>query len=335
MKPGVYITVDVECSMGGAFANTTLRPVPPSRGMMGEYAGRRLGIPLITEILDGSGLKATFFVETFAEEQGYPGQTEPVCEYLLGHGQDVQLHIHPAYEQYDRFHQGTAPCPTTDDLTELPRNQQLDLLREGTERIKRWTGRAPVAFRAGNMAASEETLELLAAAGIRIDSSYTFPFAGGQCRFSPADPYNGSRWYGDVLELALSGFRLPPLPGEARAKPLDIVGVSFEECREAIRRICGAGADAVLIFHSFSLFKVRNHQYEGGRLNWIVTRRLRRLCEWLAGHADEFPAYTFSQLAAAIADKHYEARAVPPPRLSGARGILRKAVQAYNCLYWT
>ncbi|MCX5676522.1 MAG: polysaccharide deacetylase [Planctomycetota bacterium] len=335
MKPGVYITVDVECSMGGAFANTTLRPVPPSRGMMGEYAGRRLGIPLITEILDGSGLKATFFVETFAEEQGYPGQTEPVCEYLLGHGQDVQLHIHPAYKQYDLFRRGLAPCPTTDDLTELPRNRQLELLREGAERIRRWTGRAPVAFRAGNMAASEETLELLAAAGIRIDSSYTFPFAGGQCRFSPAAPYNGSRWYGDVLELALSGFTLPPLPGEARAKPLDIVGVSFEECRDAIRRICGAGADAVLIFHSFSLFKVRNYQYEGGRLNWIVTRRLRRLCEWLAGHADEFPAYTFSQLVAAIADKHYEARAVPPPRLSGARGILRKAVQAYNCLYWT
>jgi hypothetical protein len=185
------------------------------------------------------------------------------------------------------------------------------------------------------MAASEETLELLAAAGIRIDSSYTFPFAGGQCRFSPADPYNGSRWYGDVLELALSGFTLPPLPGEARAKPLDIVGVSFEECREAIRRICGAGADAVLIFHSFSLFKVRNVQYDGGRLNRIVARRLRRLCEWLAAHATEFPTYTFSQLGRAIADKSYEARAVPPPRLSGARALVRKAVQVYNNLYWT
>lgn len=335
MKPGVYITVDVECSMGGAFADTALRPVPPSRGMMGEYGDKRLGVPLITEVLGGHGVKATFFVEAFAAEQGYPGQTEPVCEHLLDHGQDVQLHVHPAYEMYDRFRRGTAVGPITDDLTELARERQAALLCEGAERIRQWTGKAPVAFRAGNMAASEATLGLLPAAGIRIDSSYTFPFAGGQCRFAAADAYNGSQWYGDVLELALSGFRLPALPLEARAKPLDLVGVSFEECREAIRAICGAGADACLILHSFSLMKVRNVQYDGGRPNWIVTRRLRRLCEWLAARPGEFPTYTLSQLAQAIADNKYEARSAPPPRLSGIRAMARKAVQAYNGLYWT
>jgi hypothetical protein len=334
MKPGVYITVDVECSMGGAWENPRLKPVPPARGMMGEYGGRQVGVPLITDILSRHGLAATFFVETFAEEQGFPGQTEPVCRLLMDRDQDVQLHIHPWYRYYGLRRHGL-PAPLTDQFADLTPDEQSELLALGSERIRRWTGRAPVAFRAGNMAASEETLELLAAAGIRIDSSYTFPFAGGQCRFSPADPYNGSRWYGDVLELALSGFQLPPLPGEARSKPLDIVGVSFEECRDAIRRICGAGADAVLIFHSFSLFKVRNVQYEGGRMNWIVARRLRRLCEWLADHAKEFPTYTFSQLGRAIADKSYEARAVPPPRLSGARALVRKAIQVYNRLYWT
>jgi len=334
MKPGVYITVDVECSMGGAWGNPALRPVPPARAMMGEYGGRRLGVPLISQTLNESGLAATFFVETFAEEQGHPGQTEPLCRLLLDRGQDVQLHIHPWYRFYGLRRRGLL-APLTDQFAELTAEQQSELLALGAERIARWTGKAPVAFRAGNMSASEETLKLLPAAGIRIDSSYTFPFAGGQCRFSPADPYNGSRWYGDVLELALSGFQLPPLPGEARSKPLDIVGVSFEECREAIRRISGAGADTVVILHSFSLFKVRNHQYEGGRLNWIVNRRFRRLCEWLAAHADQYPARTFSQLATAIADKQYEARAVPPPRLSAARAIVRKAVQAYNCLYWT
>jgi hypothetical protein len=334
MKPGVFITVDVECSMGGAFGDVALRPVPPIRAMAGEYGGRRLGAPLIAQILNESGLAATFFVEAFAEEQGHVGKTEPICQCLLDVGQDVQLHVHPCHKQY-LLKQTGLQFKLTDDFADLPQEQQLEMLREGAARLTRWTGRAPVAFRAGNMAASEETLKLLPAAGIRIDSSYTFPFAGGQCRFSPADPYNGSRWYGDVLELALSGFRLPPLPGEARAKPLDIVGISFEECREAIRLICGAGADACLILHSFSLFKVRNVQYDGGRPNWIVTRRLRRLCEWLARNADEFPTYTFSQLAWAIADKSYEARAAPPPRLSGARALVRKAVQAYNSLYWT
>ena len=149
--------------------------------------------------------------------------------------------------------------------------------------MQQWTGRRSVAFRAGNMAASEESLRQLEAAGILIDSSYTFPMRAGSAA-SRAEPYNGSKWYGQVWNGPL---RLPPdrLPGMHPAKPLDLMGISFEECRDAIQRICGAGADAVMILHSFSLFKVRNVQYEGGRPNRIVIRRFRRLCEWLAGRS--------------------------------------------------
>jgi len=335
MRPGVFITVDVECSMGGAWGDPGVRPVPPARAMMGEYGGQALGVPLITGILRDRGLRATFFVEPFAEEQGHPGETERVCAHLVEHGQDVQLHVHPNHRHYGSHRRGL-PYRFTDDMADLPAEEQEALVREGAARLGRWCGRAPVAFRAGNMGASEETLGALAAAGIRIDSSYAFPYAGGQCRFSPADPWNGSRWYGDVLEVALSGFRLPGwLPTDPPAKPLDLVGVSFEECREAIRRICGAGADAVVILHSFSLFKVRNAQYDGGRPNWIVTRRLRRLAAWLAAEAARYPVHTFADLAEAVAAGRYEARSAPPPRLSGARALVRKGVQIYNRFYWT
>jgi len=333
LKRGVYITVDVECSMGGAWGDDALRPVPPSRAMMGEYGDRRLGVPRITEILGRYGLAATFFVETFAEEQGHPGQTEPVCRHLLDAGQDVQLHIHPNHKHYG-LHRSGLPYPFTDSMAELPPEKQRELLEEGAERLATWTGARPVAFRAGNMAASQETLKALSDVGIRIDSSYAFPYAGGPCRLSPDDPYNGSRWYGDVLELALSGFYQPRLPGLHPTKPLDLVGISFEECRDAVTRICSAGADAVVILHSFSLFKVRNLPYDGGRPDRIVARRFRRLCEWLAGAADRWPTYTFVQLAEAIADNRYEAKAVAPPRLGGGRALVRKAVQAVNNLYW-
>lgn len=335
MKHGVYITFDVECSMGGAYARKELRPVPPSRAMLGEYGRRRMGTPLITEILNDNGLAATFFVDPFAQEQGYPGQTQGVVEALLRGGQDVQLHIHPCNRYYELFRQGK-PFPPTDELDDLTPAQQSDLLGEGSRRLEAWTGRRPTAFRAGNMAASERTLPQLAEAGLRIDSSYTFPFAGGQCRFGPSEPYNGSRWYGKVLEVALSGFLQPRLPGLRASKPLDLMGVSFEECREAIQRICRAGADAVLILHSFSLFKVRNVQYDGGRPNRIVTRRLRRLCRWLADHSAEFPVHTFGGLSRSVAQGEYQAQAVPPCRLSSpVRAVVRKLVQVYNHPYWT
>jgi len=184
------------------------------------------------------------------------------------------------------------------------------------------------------MAASEPVLEQVSQAGIKIDSSYTFPYLRGPCAFKSDELYNGSRWYDDVLELALSGFTLPKLPGMRRAKPLNLTGISFEECRDAIRRICTAGADAAVILHSFSLFKVRNVQYDGGRLDRVVARRFRCLCEWLAWHKREFPARTFTELSKAVAEDRYEAKAVPPCRLSGARALVRKVVQGVNSIYW-
>jgi hypothetical protein len=332
MKRGVFITFDVECGMGGAWDDASRRPVAPARGVWGEFGARKLGIPWIVEILAQSGLSATFFVEPFMEEQGYPGAGERICQYLLDHGQDVQLHIHPNHRHYGLKQRGL-PAPFIDNIADLSPADQLALLREGSDRIQRWTGRRPVAFRAGSMAASEDTLPQLESAGILIDSSYTFPYAGRQCHFSPEHLYNGSKWYGQVLELALSGFCQPIVSEMGRPKPLDLVGISFEECRDAIRLIHGAGADAVLILHSFSLFKVRNVQYDGGRPNRIVARRFRRLCQWLA--ATQLPVRTFSDVAAAIADKSYRAKHVPPCRLAHPRAILRKAVQAWNNLHWT
>jgi peptidoglycan/xylan/chitin deacetylase (PgdA/CDA1 family) len=332
MKRGVYITFDVECSMGGAWGDPALKPVPPARGVWGRFGNKELGLPWIVDILKRSGLSATFFVETFMEEQGYPDEGPRICQFLLDHGQDVQLHVHPNHKHYGLKQRGLQ-ASLVDNIAELDPAEQLSLLGEGRDRIRQWTGRQPVAFRAGSMAASESTLPHLQAVGILIDSSYTFPFLGKHCFFSAAEPYNGSKWYGQVLEMTLSGFRQPLAFEMGRSKPLDLMGISFQECREAIRLIHRAGADAVVILHSFSLFKVRNVQYDGGRPNRVVARRFRRLCEWLS--SEQLPVRTFSELAAAVADKSYQAKHVPPCRLGHPRAMLRKAVQATNNLYWT
>ena len=334
-SPGVFITIDVECSMGGAWADSSLRPVPPLLGMMGEYDGHFYGIPLICRILERHGLKATFFVEPFNDELGYPGETEPVCRYLIDRGHDVQLHIHPNHYHYGLYREGK-PHPGTDQMADLPVDQQRALIKEGAVRLERWTGQCPVAFRAGNMGASEETLRALSLAGIRIDSSYAFPYLGGQCRFQDTEAYNGSKWYGDVLEVALSGFRQPAVPGLLKpAQPVDLMGTSFAECREAVRKICNAGADAVIILHSFSLFKVRDVQYQGGRPNRIVWTRFERFCEWLGSDRGIYPPRTFSQLWPLVCEDGYQPRSVEPCTLrQPMRSLARKVVQAVNNVYW-
>lgn len=334
MTPGVYITVDVECSMGGAWDCDQLRPVPPSRGMMGQYGDRAFGVPLIVQILREYGLAGTFFLEPFNDELGHPDQTEPVCRFLLDRGQDIQLHVHPNHVHYGQKLRGEAYV-TCDQIGELEGQQQEELVRAGIERLQSYTGRKPVAFRAGNMGASEETLGHLSEAGICIDSSYAFPFAGGQCLFPAGEPWNGSRWYGDVLEVALSGYYQPRCPGLHAAKPLDFVGISAGEMIEAIEKIAAVGAETVLILHSFSLMKVRDLQYNRGRLNRIVAGRLRKVCRWLSGRSD-LEVRTFAGLSDLVASGDFTARAVTPCRLGRpVRALARKALQGWNNLYWS
>lgn len=111
LKPGVFVTFDAECSIGGARGNPKLRPVGPDRAMMGRYEGKELGIPLITDILSQHHLSATFFLEIFGDELGYPGETERVCHYLMDRKQDIQLHIHPGYKEYGQKKKGNALAP--------------------------------------------------------------------------------------------------------------------------------------------------------------------------------------------------------------------------------
>jgi hypothetical protein len=332
--PGILFTFDVECSMGGAWGDPSLKPVSPRLGMMGEYGGESYGLPLICDILSRNNLKATFFLEPFNDDLGWPGETEPVAHYLMEQGQDVQLHVHPNHVHYG-LHQAGTPGKKTDQMADLDVKWQRELIVRGADLIESWTGIRPIAFRAGNMGASEQTLLALQEAGLWIDSSYTFPYVGGQCLFEENQRYNGSKWYGDVLEVALSAFDQARFPGLHPSKPVDLMGSSFEECRDVARMICDAGADAVPILHSFSLFKVRDKQYNGGKLNRVVTRRFERFCQWMDEHREQYPPRTFTEFGQLVREKGYQPKAVPPCTINKPlRALTRKVVQGINNFYW-
>src|SRR5438105_4947172 len=62
----VYLTIDTECSMGGAWDNPQLEPVAPERAILGKIGAQYYGTPLIMDILEESGLRGTFFIEVLA-----------------------------------------------------------------------------------------------------------------------------------------------------------------------------------------------------------------------------------------------------------------------------
>lgn len=109
----------------------------------------------------------------------------------------------------------------------------------------------------------------------------------------------------------------------------------LEECRDAVEMMCDAGADAVVILHSFSLFKVRDKQYRQGRPNRVVIRRFERFCRWLDAHREKYPPRTFTELGRLVREEGYQPRSVPPCLVNKPlRALTRKVVQGLNNLYW-
>jgi hypothetical protein len=64
----VYITVDTECSLGGAWENPHWKLVGPDRAVLGRIGSQFFGIPLIMDILEEHGLRGTFFSEVLVRD---------------------------------------------------------------------------------------------------------------------------------------------------------------------------------------------------------------------------------------------------------------------------
>ena len=125
----VYITVDTETSLGGAWRNPDWTPLPLDLTVFGRYGSRYYGIPLIMDILEEHGFRATFFIEVF-------------CSYLIGHedvakvfrtvrerGHDPQLHLHPVQRFYFDFLAG-GPRREADLMFQFSPVEQRQLIAE-------------------------------------------------------------------------------------------------------------------------------------------------------------------------------------------------------------
>ena len=135
VKTRVYLTVDTENSMGGAWDDVNKRPVPAERRIFCKMGERDFGIGWICDELDKRGFRATFFCEVLASLVLGDADTSSYLNYLVSRGQDVQLHAHPVFYFYrkylDAISQGEKydHSQTTDNLGRLPIDLQRQLLQ--------------------------------------------------------------------------------------------------------------------------------------------------------------------------------------------------------------
>jgi hypothetical protein len=326
-KIRVYITIDTETSMGGAWRNPQSAPVPLDGPVFGKCGSRQCGIPLIAEILEEHGLRGTFFVEVFCSYLLGMPEVGRVFDYINKRGHDAQLHLHPTYRLFRDYKAG-GPRRETDLIAQFTSAEQVELLGDATRLFERFCGRRPRAYRAGCYGASETTLSALKANGIEIDSSYNLAYLDQTCRFEMRG-LNAPAVIEGVYELPVTVFRVPFSSGY---KPLEISAVSTSEMLSTIDNLREAGStDVVLVLHSFSLMKNCGLRYETSRPDDIVIRRFRTLCRALRDRSAELQVTTFGAVDVA-AIRAPQRSVLPSVRFSQAAA--RKFVQGINRAAW-
>lgn len=337
MKTKVYITVDTECSMGGAWADPSMQPVPPERRIFCNIAGESHGIGWLCHALQKHGFKATFFSEVFGIEVFGEEVTRHWIGFLQDHGQDVQLHTHLNFHFYARhLVSPLKPSDRTDNLANLPIERQRELLMRACELFARLTGQAPKVFRAGNWVCNRGLLESLREKGIVLDAS--FNACAQQHGSFPGEDVQVNRLQriGPMWEfpITLAHQSLPDPVLHRGLRPLDPTSMSVWELCKSLDDCHAQGMEHVsIVLHSFSLVKSKDDQYRQLRPDRVVQDRVIRLLDFLDTHRDRFSVSTMGQLAEELSSQTVQPTArTHIPELGFFHPAARKLVQAVNRL---
>ncbi|MFZ5926150.1 MAG: hypothetical protein ACOYX1_01760 [Acidobacteriota bacterium] len=313
----VFLTVDTESSMGGAWQNPSLVPVPSERRIFCRIEGRDHGIGWLCERLRERGLKATFFCEVLSSLVLGEDDSRPYLTFLLEQEQDIQLHVHPNFyyfaEKLWADAQGVPYFPPRhpDALSLLPADEQATILRTAVDIFRYLTGRQPSAFRAGNYQATAVTLAILAQLGFRIDSSYNPVYRTAGSFPGEVLPSNRAFLLEGMLELPVTVVRqelpVPNKPGGLNH--LEVCALSTAEMRSSLHQLHEAGiSDVVIVHHSFACVKAKDAQYTDIRPDRVVMRRFTALLDYLASNSDRFEVTTMGALAGAESSPALETR---------------------------
>ena len=267
----VYITIDTEYSSG--FANG---PGPVDRA---ENFARSIGcftpqgpagVPYQLETLDRHGQKGVFFVDPMPALVWGVAAIEDVVGPIREAGHDVQLHCHAEWLEL-AVPGGPFAGMSGHDIKDFGFEDQCRILDWARDTLVAAGAAKPVAFRAGNYGANDDTLRALAAIGIRYDSSHCPALVGkGASEIELGPDIRVPVLYEGVVEVPV-GCIAATGGGLRHAQ---ITALSLAEMVAAIEHSVETGVPSfTLVSHSFEFVNRRTFSF-----NRVVGRRFERLC---------------------------------------------------------
>lgn len=270
----IYLTIDTEYSAAFAQGPQALSREENYRRMIaGRVRGGEAGISHQMDVLDRHGCKAVFFVDPLP---GLLWGTQAIADVvgpIAARGHDMQLHCHTEWLAL-AGERNPLGAKTGRNMADFSLADQIRILEVAREILVAAGAPPPVAFRAGNYGANDDTLRALAEVGIGYDSSHCPAIAGSASLMGlGAEDRRPLRRLG-VIEVPVGC-----IDGGARGlRHAQVTALSSREMRDAIVHARDAGlASFTIVSHSFELLS-----RDRSRINPIVRRRFERLCRTIA-----------------------------------------------------
>ena len=266
----VYITIDTEYAASLAARG---RAENFARSIACETPAGPVGLFYKMQLMDRYGLKGVFFVDPMPALLWGREAIADVVGPIVEAGHDVQLHCHTEWLAL-----AGAANPfggrAGQHIAAFAFDAQCAILDWARETLIAAGAPAPVAFRAGNYGASDDTLRALAAIGLQYDTSHTPGIADGACRISLSRKDRRPMRHCGVVEVPVGCIRA--FGGGLRHA--QVTAISAREMLAAIRHARDHGLSGfTLVSHSFELLcRARE------RINRVVRHRFERLCHGIA-----------------------------------------------------
>ncbi len=329
MKTKVFLTVDTEFSIGGAFSDPVKYSPVGEQAVLCQIEGKSHGLGFLIDTFEEFDISATFFVETFNTYYFGDQPMRDLAGRIKAAGHDLQLHLHPCWTYFKNrdWVQHLKVEPPTDHMNGRSLTQLTEWINDGIEIFTRWGLERPIALRTGGLITDKLVYEAMDGCGMKVGSNVAVGI------YRPDEPdlqlYSGLHQIGNVLEACVLTYLDRRIGSQAKYRALSITGTSWAETRSLLLSAYKSNIESVVILtHPFEFVK-RGDDPSFTKIyqNRVNQRRLQKLCAFLAANDDRFEVVTIKQLAyrTAAVDRDHNVL-LKSPWLKAASRMLENAL---------
>ncbi|NRA71090.1 MAG: polysaccharide deacetylase family protein [Gammaproteobacteria bacterium] len=287
----VVISVDAEFTINSAFKDPD-NYAPCAQSLFSPDQETDVGFNDLLNLLNRHQVKATFFTEALNAHYFGIDEMKKHVSTMLRFDHDVQLHTHPVWQEFRNtdWKNIVVNKKLKDNFLNMSSTDIQQVLGDAIDIFEQWTGKKPLAFRAGNLQASLELYDALDKTGFKLASNIGLPI------YRPTEDRlnieNQVTYLSNIVEFPVTTFQSMGI----RHKALTIQGTSTNEIKQVLKQCKKLGIKHVIVLTHVHEFIKTNPLTQQKKANKVNLSRLNKLCLFVKNE-NGFEFSTFAHLA--------------------------------------